>query len=848
MTWRFGTLFWRQAVRPAWRHPLLTLLNLLSIALGVSVFVAVQAANQGAVNSFRSAVALTTGRADLEVRGDIPEQVFPTIAAVPGVRVATPIIEGVVTIPEMPGEYLRILGVDPFSGSDLFAFKLEGENGQRLDFERWLRDSTAIALQPAQAEVLRPLLKDGKLSVLAGGQRRTLKPAFLFQPDNALAQGETHVAAMDIGWAQELLGQGGRLSSIQILLENQQQTDAVIAAILGIVPADVLVGVPRSRSTELESMLGAFQLNLTALSLVSLLVGMLLIYNSVSAAVARRRTEIAVLRACGTTRWEIRLLFLLEAAVQAMFGAALGLFLAPILVNVVSTPIERSISTLYALVRIDHYAITLPLIAEAFGLGLGAALFAAWLPASEAAATEPARILHPGSSLERRPRLKIRSLVIAAILLGAAWVMSASALGGGPAWLAFASAGLIVLGFSWLVPWLATGVADCFRRSGVMWRIASDHLVRSLHRNTMTISSLAAALAMTVSVTVMIHSFRESVDRWIHHTLLADLYISPASNDIAGFQAFVPLGAIDWLKEQPEVKDVTAFRDSPIRVHGDQIVKLTVVSGQGRGDLEFLPRTPTDAAARFTSGEAVALSESYVTRFPLNAERTIILPTPKGEITLPVCGVFRDYTSDRGVIMMESGLARRYWEGEKWHSLGVILNDKNGTQAMTQKFRERYGADGEYVIYDNASLRQRVFEIFNQTFAVTSVLRGIAVIVAVIGVLFSLSVLVLERRREIGVLRSLGSSRSQVLGIFLGEAFLLALSACLSGLVSGGALALVLTWVVNKAFFGWTIDLSFPLGALATTPLWLIPAALIAALLPAWQAARTQPAEAIRFE
>jgi len=847
MTWRFGTLFWRQAIRPAWRHPLLTILNLLSIALGVAVFVAVQAANQGAVNSFRSAVALTTGKADLEVRGDIPERLFPAIAAVPGVEVATPMIEGIVTIPEAPGEYLRILGVDPFSGRSIFAFQLQGGGGERLDFERWLREPSAIAVQPAQAEVLKPFLKDGKLSVLAGGQRRTLQPAFLFQPDSALAQGERHVAAMDIGWAQELLGQGGRLSSIQLLLNDKSREEAIIAEIQTLVPSDVVVGPPRTRSTELEAMLGAFQLNLTALSLVSLLVGMLLIYNSVNAAVARRRTEIAVLRACGTTRLEIRLLFLLEAAVQAAFGAALGLVLAPFLINIVSTPVESSISTLYALVRIDHYAIPPLLIAQAFAVGIIAALFAAWLPASEAAKSEPASILHPGSSMEKRLALKLSGLVIAAVLLAAAWGLSYRALQGGQGWMAFASAGLIVIGFSWLVPWLASGVAQCFRRGGVQWRLASDHLVRSLHRNTMTISSLAAALAMTVAVTVMIHSFRESVDRWIQHTLLADLYISPASNDIAGFQTYVPMGAVDWIKEQPEVKEVTAFRDFPIRVEGN-LVTLTTVKGEGRGELDFLPGEPSNAGQRFSSGEAVAVSESFVTRFPLNPDHTLTLPTPKGEVTFPVSGVFRDYTSDRGVIMMMDSLARQYWEGERWHSVGIVLHDKSQTDKLATRFRSTYGGDGEFVIYDNASLRARVFEIFNQTFSVTSVLRGIAVVVAVIGVLFSLSVLVLERQREIGVLRSVGSSRAQVLGIFLGEAFLIALSACLSGLASGGALALVLTWVVNKAFFGWTIDLTFPLGALAITPLWLIPAALIAALLPAWQAARTRPAAAIRFE
>jgi putative ABC transport system permease protein len=141
-----------------------------------------------------------------------------------------------------------------------------------------------------------------------------------------------------------------------------------------------------------------------------------------------------------------------------------------------------------------------------------------------------------------------------------------------------------------------------------------------------------------------------------------------------------------------------------------------------------------------------------------------------------------------------------------------------------------------------------VLEIFDQTFAVTSVLRSIAVLVAVAGVLFSLSVLVIEREREIGVLRAVGASRFQILAIFLIQAALLGLTATLSGLASGGALAMVLTWVINKAFFGWTIELNYPLLTLAATPLWLIPAAILAALLPAWRASRIAPAQAVRFE
>jgi putative ABC transport system permease protein len=190
----------------------------------------------------------------------------------------------------------------------------------------------------------------------------------------------------------------------------------------------------------------------------------------------------------------------------------------------------------------------------------------------------------------------------------------------------------------------------------------------------------------------------------------------------------------------------------------------------------------------------------------------------------------------------------RYWSEKQVHSLALKLRDPLLSASVGDGFRERFGRQGQFVLYDNAALRRRVFHIFDETFAVTTVLRSIAIVVAVAGVLFSLSALVIEREREIGVLRAIGASRPQVLGVFLTEAALISLTAALSGLASGGALAVVLTWVINKAFFGWTIDLSYPVIPLVTIPLWIVGAALCAALLPAWRAACIAPARAVRFE
>ncbi len=210
--------------------------------------------------------------------------------------------------------------------------------------------------------------------------------------------------------------------------------------------------------------------------------------------------------------------------------------------------------------------------------------------------------------------------------------------------------------------------------------------------------------------------------------------------------------------------------------------------------------------------------------------------------------MYRDFARDRGTILMPRALFDRFWREARVNSLALKLRNPASAAAVGDAFRDRFGRQGQFALYDNAALRRRVFDIFDETFAVTSILRGIAIVVAVAGVLFSLSALVIEREREIGVLRAIGASRPQVLSVFLTEAALIGFTSALSGLASGGALAMVLTWVLNKAFFGWTIDLQYPAVALITTPAWIVGVAFLAALWPAWRAAHVAPARAVRFE
>jgi putative ABC transport system permease protein len=356
-----------------------------------------------------------------------------------------------------------------------------------------------------------------------------------------------------------------------------------------------------------------------------------------------------------------------------------------------------------------------------------------------------------------------------------------------------------------------------------------------------------AAIAMTVGVSVMIYSFRASVGTWIDRTIQADLFLTLAANEQAGFHAELVPDLISWIAAQPDTESVDTFYEKRVPFRGEEVF-LGVISGHMRGELAFIGGNDAEKAALLREPGYITVSESFANRHKTKEGDVIGLDAPAGPVRFTVAGVYSDYTRDQGVILIDRKNYAAHWPAPGIHTAGVHLRDGTDAAALADEIREKFGANAEYAIYDNASLRARVLEIFDQTFAITYVLRTISVIVAVVGVSLGMATLVTEREREIGVLRAVGASARQVRRTFVAEAALVGVTASVVGLAAGACLAMVLTWVINLAFFGWTVQLRYPWELLAWTPVWIIATAAFAGLLPALRASRIEPATALRSE
>jgi putative ABC transport system permease protein len=669
---------------------------------------------------------------------------------------------------------------------------------------------------------------------------------------------------MDIANVQENFLHVGKLTRISALLRPGADFNAVCADLRTKLPANVIVRAPDRHNRQIARMLGAFQLNLTALSLISLLVGMFLIYNTVATAVVRRRHEIGVLRALGLSGLQVQALFIAEALLLGLAGSVLGLLLGVVMAGQLVGAVSQTITSLYILASIQNLFVSPWAVLASLALCLGAVLLAAWFPAREAASLSPVEALSVGHLEEQSARSTGRWCAIGIGLLILAAILAQISLAYGPAWMSFGVALFALLGFAFFVPTLsvlfsrfvAAGVrrwsaVPALTSAATLLAIAIGHFAQSLHRTSMAIASLVVALAMVVGISTMIFSFRTTVQDWLTRSVQADVAIGPAANLVLGNNEMV----------RPEVERIVAatphvtydsYRELRVQLNGRQVKLVSARLGVTR-DIERLEFSQGDSHAAFDAAineGAVLVSQPFFRRFHLGLGDTINLATPTGRRDFKIAGVYIDYTTEGGVILVDWQTYRKFWQDDAINGIGVYIDKHSGLTAtqLQAELRPKIAPYGDYLIKSNQELREQIFRIFDQTFSVTYILQTVGIIISALGIFLSLTILVAERRREISILRAVGASRGQIEAMVLWEAGIIGLLGSILGIVAGLALAWILSFVINVSFFGWTIAWATPWRFLLTLPAAVIAAALVAGYGPARQAAHLDIADGVKME
>jgi putative ABC transport system permease protein len=838
------TLLYRLMVRPLLREPGRALLILFAVALGDAAVVAIDLAGDAAAGSFHSSIETLAGKSDFEVTaaGGLPEAIIGRLAALPYALDVSPRIEDHANV-VATGETVPLIGMDLVSEA-AGAPDTKNKDAELSQSLRYINDPDAIW---ATRGLGKPI--GDKISLLINDQARDYVVRGLI-PDSAQVSGDALL--MDIGAAQLATGKQGRVDRILIKTPHPDNVPRDFEMwqqrLKQPLPAGVLLNAQGSETYANRRMLAAFRWNLRILSYIALLVGAFLIYNALSVSVVRRRADIGTMRALGASRGAVLGAFFFEAVAFGTAGSLAALPLGRLLAAGAVRMLSTTVNALYVSSRPGIMSITPGTVALAFTVGISVALVSALAPAREASLVPPTEAMARGRR-EYEVRVLRKRDAMVALVLAALGALAAQApeIGGKPV-MGYAAALLFVAAAALLTPLVVHGAtsagSNALRRMlGVEALLASRSLGGSLRRTSVLV-------AMMTSVGIMVGSFRQTVLTWMDNELPADLYLRPAGAVGGDQHPTIAPGVAERIANVPGVESVSRFRAYEIEYQG---LPATLAGAdpdlrRPRQSLTFLSaRSAADVLRELAAGNNAIVSEPFANKHHVKTGDTITLPFGEQKATFRVLDVFYDYGHEAGFILLARSTLLRYLPDPAPTNLAVYLApaaDLEQTRAAIQKAV----ANSNLLIFSNREIRREGIRVFDQTFAITYALEAISILVAIGGIAGALISIVMDRRREVGVLRFLGATSAQIRKLILVEAGLIGILANAVGLALGFVLSLVLVYVINKQSFGWTIQFHWPVAVLLGSLTVVYASTVLAGLYPARLAVRLDPIEVMHEE
>lgn len=829
-------------------------LAIVGVAMGVASVVAIQTLNQGALLAFDGSVRAISGQADLSVVGTVPafdEKLLVPVLADPQVTAAWPICRVDAAVRGRPGLLLDIVGVDL-----LAPVRYPTTGAERLDSGSLPGDVVAALTRPGWV-ALTPALADeqgwavGDTLIVSSGSRTavlTIGALVDFQSLEPLAP--RTLAVMDIARVQDALARPGLIHQIDIRLEKDADPLEVAARLDRKLAPAAAVLTPEQRSQDAEGLLAAFRLNLTALSLISVFVGLFLVLASVQASLVRRRREFGLLRCLGAGPPQMIALILSETAVLGALGSAIGIPLGYLVALWNLDTVSATLTSIYVLEGIDRLVLPPQVIALGAAVGVLGALAGAIYPALEMVRRDTLQLLAPVTLHEQTDRMSGRLSALAALLAVAGtavfflWTWPTR-------WGGFAYGAVMMISLPLIVPLVVRSAGRLARPRGMGPSLSWRNLVARLQATSFAVAALGVTVSMLVGVTVLVGSFRQTLSSWLDVTIRADIYVTSESWVRSGEEAFLDRALLDELAADPEVAAIEEQRRLRVRTEDGRFrIWLSGIRVAGLPGAELATRLPLlqgdpeEVTRRLDTGQ-VLIGEPLARKAHLAAGDTLRLAGPQGPIAWRIAGVAYDYTSEGGTAFVTMPTYDAVFGPGPPNNTALFLRDGESAEAVTAVLRARY-ADRPLIFRSNRDLRREVLAIFDQTFAVTRTLQTLALLTAVLGVSLTLLVQSRERTGELALLRSLGATRRQVFGLFLGEGVTIGFLGLVMGLLGGAGLALLLILSVNRQWFGWTIQTAWPGTEIAGQAAIVLLAAAAAAVVPALKAGLAGPEQLSR--
>lgn len=821
----------RLLVGPIVQHPGRSLLCVVAVALGVALGFAVQLINGSAIREFTHAAQTVAGKADLTVRGPrqgFDEGTYVDLARREGVALVSPALE---VDAKLPGreEPLHIVGLDVFRAGRLQP-ALFAEGADLLDSLR----ADTVFLSPVAMDWL-GVQPGATITVQSGLARHGLRVAGALSGESSLGR----VAIMDIAAAQALFDRIGRVSRVDVRLASGVDVERFIATLD--LPPGLIAERPRDAGTTTDRMTRAYRVNLDVLALVALFTGGLLVFSTQALSVAQRRAQVALLRVVGCTRGQIAALLTAEGLLLGIAGAVLGLAgglaLARIAMDLVGADLGAGyFRGIAPVLRVS------PAAALTFGsLGIAAAVAGSLGPALEAARAAPAAALKSGDEQRAFAALRPPWIGIACLVAGVA-ASGLPPVDGLPIFGYLAIAALLlgtILSLPALTAFVLARIPSARHLPVVL---ALEQLRARPAQAALSLAAIVAAVGLSVSMAVMVGSFRTSVDAWLEAVLPADLYLRSGSG---GDSAFLTESDQALIRAVPGLERIEFLRWQQVLLD-PQRPPVTLLARDG---LEPNPerRLPLVGPVAPTDGSLPRawLSEPAAALHGIAPGQRIAIPLNGRIHRFVAAGVWRDYARQNGAVLIDRTVYVALTNDRSANDAGLWLAPGTAAAALQGAIAAIVGSDAvEFAT--PGEIRAASLALFDRTFTVTYALEAAAILIGLVGLSSAIGSQVLARRREFGMLRHVGVLRSQIASMLAIEGFLVAAVGLLIGIALGFAMSLILIHVVNRQSFHWGMQLHVPVAGLAVFVAVMLTLATVTAVLSGRQAMAGDAVRAVK--
>ncbi len=854
------TISWRH-VR---HHRLRTFLTFLGMALGVAVIVAIALVNRALTTSFQSTIEQIAGKAVLQVSNSesgMAEALLPLVRDTEGVLEVAAAVDGFLPVSGVRAERLYIYGVDLLTDFTMRDHQFAGDGfgfDKALDF---IARPDSIAVTESFARRLGLSIGSALELNTSQGKQNYRVSALLKEEGTARVFGG-NFALMDLPVAQLAFGKEGKLDIIDLTVETGTSVETVQTRLRQRLAGAAEVERPKKRGEQIESLLTSFRVGLFFVSLIALFVGFFLIYNTVSVSIVQRRREIGTLRCLGMRRFELLRLIVAEALILALVGAIIGCLIGWALAQGALLAVGETVRNLYSSIGLEGTSLSPRELGIALASAVGVALLAACHPAIEALRISP---LENARQAVWRPvfaarkswatRLGIFSMAIAPVM-----IVLAPRLTGSVRQFSVGVVGMLIflLGLAFFAPLIVRQVAQILWRStlslpGVSWvetRLASDSLRRNPLRSGITVATMIVSLAAIFTIAAFVNSVRGSLLAWVDQMVTADIIISSGARTAGPRNVSLREEPAAGLRGLPGVKIVDLYRLVRANYQGRPIV-VESFSAVESARVRTLPMAQGDGARALREmgeGKGAVVSESFQTRFGKQVGDSFELVTPSGPVTFKVLGIYIDYSSDIGSVLIDRALYKKYWRDQLVDAFDLWLEPGVDMAALIQKIKEGYGEKYQLFISTHRELKDAVLRIMEQSFVVNYAVEIVALVVAIFSVINTLLASILDRTREIGVLRAIGATQSQIRRIIVMEAGWMGLIGGLLGLFAGSVMAYHHVVFNTKLLTGWTFQFYYPYDVAGLVVSATVVLCLLAGYGPAKKAAATPVVTAIGYE